>query len=175
MFNVIQKLYELKIPIFVPSIKFFLNYHDVSDCLRSEITCSKLRTSQGFKKEHFGFSMSRISTSAKYCSINQTMDENITSDLNALKSIHPYSPNIDMLEDAEAESYWLQFADFYEWPHIQYFDSYDNLKDLLHRAKWQFKSIHEEMKQELVVRKDVVMNSWCNIVREIYNAKLSRN
>ena len=119
--------------------------------------------------------MSRISTSAKYCSTEQTIDENTRSDLNALKSIHPYSPNIDMLEDAEAESYWLQFADFYEWPHIQYFDSYDNLKDLLHRAKWQFKSIHEEMKQELVVRKDVVMNSWCNIVREIYNAKLSRN
>ena len=171
----LTKLYELKIPIFVPSIKFFLNYHDVSDCSSLVKACLNLRTSQGFNKEHFGFSMSRISTSAKYCSTEQTIDENTRSDLNALKSIHPYSPNIDMLEDAEAESYWLQFADFYEWPHIQYFDSYDNLKDLLHRAKWQFKSIHEEMKQELVVRKDVVMNSWCNIVREIYNAKLSRN
>ena len=167
----LTKLYELKIPIFVPSIKFFLNYHDVSDCLKSEITCSKKRTSQGFKQEHFGFSMSRISTSAKYCSTDQAMDENIRSDLNALKSIHPYSPNIDMLEDAEAESYWLQFADFYEWPHIQYFDSYDNLKDLLHKAK--FESIHEEMKQELAVRKDVVMRNWCNIVQQIYHVKLS--
>ena len=91
--------------------------------------------------------------------------------MNALKSIHPYSPNIDILEDAEAESYWLQFADFYDWPHIQYFDSLNNLKELLRKANFQW--IHETMKQELAIRKDVVMNSWCNIVQQIYNVKLS--
>ena len=169
----LTKLYELKIPIFVPSIRFFLNYHDVSDCSSSEKACSNLRTSQGFKKEHFGFSMSRISTSAKYCSTDQTIDKDIRSDLNALKSIHPYSPNVDMLKDAEAESYWLQFADFYEWPHIQYFDSYSHLKELLRKAN--FDSIHAAMKQELVIRKDVVLNRWCNIVHQIYNAKLGHN
>ena len=76
-----------------------------------------------------------------------------------------------MSEDAEAESYWLQLADFYEWPHINYFDSYDDLKDVLLSAR--FESIHFAMKQELVIRKDIVMNQWCNIVQKIYDAKFS--
>ena len=38
------------------------------------------------------------------------------------------SPNLDLVDDSEAEMYWLQFSDFYEWPHIQLFDSLDHLK-----------------------------------------------
>ena len=167
----LTELYALTIPLFVPSIKFFLNYHEVSNCSGLDTTCSNYRTSQGFKKEHFGFSMSRISTSATYCVKNQKVEKDIRPDLNELKSIHPYSPNLDMAEDAEAESYWLQLADFYEWPHIKYFDSYDELKELLLTAR--FESIHAAMKQELVIRKDTVMNQWCNIVQKIYDAKLS--
>jgi len=169
----LTELYALTIPLFVPSIKFFLNYHEVSNCSSSDTTCSNYRTSQGFQKEHFGFSMSRISTSATYCANDQKIRKDIRLDLNDLKSIHPYSPNLDMSEDSEAESYWLQLADFYEWPHIKYFNSYDDLKELLLTAR--FKSIHAAMKQELVIRKDTVMNQWCNIVQKIYNAKLSSN
>ena len=167
----LTELYALTIPIFVPSIKFFLNYHEVSNCSSSDSMCTNYRISQGFKKEHFGFSMSRISTSATYCSKDQKIEKDMRPDSNDLKSIHPYSPNLDMSEDAEAESYWLQLADFYEWPHINYFDSYDDLKDVLLSAR--FESIHFAMKQELVIRKDIVMNQWCNIVQKIYDAKFS--
>jgi hypothetical protein len=34
-------------------------------------------------------------------------------------------PNNDLDEDAV--HYWLQFADFYQWPHIIYFESVDDL------------------------------------------------
>lgn len=36
-------------------------------------------------------------------------------------------PNNDMDEDAV--HYWLNFADFYQWPHVIYFDSVDDLVD----------------------------------------------
>ena len=169
----LTELYALTIPLFVPSIKFFLNYHEVSNCSSSDSTCTNNRISQGFKNEHFGFSMSRISTSATYCSKDQKTEKDMRPDLNDLKSIHPYSPNLDMSEDAEAESYWLQLADFYEWPHINYFDSYDDLKDMLLSVR--IESIHFAMKQELVIRKEMVMNQWCNIVQKIYDAKSSPN
>ena len=159
------ELYALSIPIFVPSIKFYLNYHDVRNCSSSDEICANLRTSQGFKDEHFGFSLSRISTSFPYCSSDQDVEKEMRPGDNELKSIHPYSPNIDMSEDAESESYWLQFADFYEWPHIQYFDSYYHLKKLLRDTN--FDSIHTSMRKELVIRKDKVMNQWCKIVQSI--------
>jgi len=34
-------------------------------------------------------------------------------------------PNNDLDEDAI--NYWLQFADFYQWPHIIYFESVEDL------------------------------------------------
>ena len=163
------ELYALGIPIFVPSLKFYLNYHDKTNCSITDKLCLKLRISQGFKNEHFGFSLSRISSSQRYCSLDEMEEKDIIPDLNDLRSIHPYSPNIDMSVDAEAESYWLQFADFYEWPHIQYFDSYDHLKKILPNT--QFESIHSAMKQELVIRQNIVLNKWCNIVQQIHGAK----
>ena len=163
------ELYALSIPIFVPSIKVYLNYHDETNCSITDKQCLKQRISQGFKNQHFGFSMTRISTSQGYCSLDEMEEKDIIPDLNDLRSIHPYSPNIDMSVDAEAESYWLQFADFYEWPNIQYFDSYDHLKKILPNT--QFGSIHSAMKQELVMRQNIVSNKWCNIVQQIHGAK----
>ena len=165
----ITEIYALSVPIFVPSIKFYLSFHDVSNCSISDKECLKIRTFQGFKEEHFGFSMSRISSSQGYCSSNEMEEKDKLPDMNDLRSIHPYSPNIDMSVDAEAESYWLQFADFYEWPHIQYFDSYDHLKKILPNT--QFESIHSVMKQELVIRQNIVLDKWCNIVQRIHGAK----
>lgn len=34
-------------------------------------------------------------------------------------SAHPYNPNAEFdVDNGEHEMYWLQFADFYDWPHI---------------------------------------------------------
>jgi hypothetical protein len=37
----------------------------------------------------------------------------------------PYDPNNDT--DEASIKYWLQYSDFYLWPHIQTFDSWDDL------------------------------------------------
>jgi hypothetical protein len=37
----------------------------------------------------------------------------------------PYDPNNEF--DEEAIKYWISFADFYVWPHIETFDSWDEL------------------------------------------------
>ena len=37
--------------------------------------------------------------------------------------------------------YWLQFSDYYEWPHIQYFDDFNELKKKLLNS--DFQSIHK--------------------------------
>ena len=39
-------------------------------------------------------------------------------------SVHPLSPEGQGLED---EQYWLQFSDFYTFPHITYFDDMEDL------------------------------------------------
>ena len=43
-------------------------------------------------------------------------------------SKHPYSPES---LDEDAKYYWLKFADFYQWPHVQFFDSIVDLDQKL--------------------------------------------
>ena len=84
---------------------------------------------------------------------------------------HQYSPNVDFAEDPEAEMYWMQMADFYEWPHIQYFNDLPHLKTLLQTSN--FSAIHHSMKTELRRRKQKVTESVCDIIHQaslqIYN------
>lgn len=145
----ITELYALTIPLFIPSLKFYLNYYDPVN-------------------RQFSIGWDRTSTNRPYCkdepNLEQKMRPNITDN-----AIHPYSPNIDFLEDSESEMYWLQFADFYEWPHIQYFDDYKHLKELLIRA--DFTEIQKLMKQELELKENKVVNLWCKVVNKIGDAK----
>eukprot|EP00956_Cyclotella_meneghiniana_P022062 scaffold41048_cov24-Cyclotella_meneghiniana.AAC.1 len=68
-----------------------------------------------------GFGLDRtITGSALYCK-NSTLKSLLSKDLS---SVHLLSPED---EDIEAEQYWLQFSDFYTFPHITYFDSMDDL------------------------------------------------
>lgn len=39
----------------------------------------------------------------------------------------PHDPNDDTASDAEAIRYWIQFSDFYLWPYIQTYDSWEDL------------------------------------------------
>ena len=140
------ELYALGIPIFAPSIKFYMNYYNP-------------------KLNFTGLGWDRTSTSHPYCSSDPKLEQKMRPELQSLKSIHPYSPNIDLSEDAESENYWLQFSDFYDWPHIQHFDDYAHLKKLLFHTN--FKAVHEAMKNELSIRKTHVINRWCDMVQNI--------
>ena len=84
-------------------------------------------------------------------------------------SSHMYSPNVEFGEDAEAEMYWLQFADFYEWPHIQLFNSLSHLKEMLKNA--DFSQIHDNMVREMSFRRSQVENGWCDVAARVSNNK----
>ena len=58
-------------------------------------------------------------------------------------STHPYSPNLQASEDIEAEYYWLQFADFFVWLHITYFDDLEDLEKKFENTN--FTAIHNLM------------------------------
>ena len=62
-------------------------------------------------------------------------------------SAHPYSPE-DRSE--EAQRYWVQFADFYQWPHITTFDTWSDLAHQLHQAN--FTDIRARMLNQNQVR-----------------------
>jgi hypothetical protein len=79
-------------------------------------------------------------------------------------SAHPFSPEDD---DEASFTYWLQFADLYQWPHIQTFDS---LPDLIAKLdKSDFDVIHTKMMEENERREARVSAQWkqiaCNIPR----------
>ena len=70
-------------------------------------------------------------------------------------SRHPHSPESNR---TEAKYYWLQFADFYQWPHITYFDSVQDLFDKLHSA--DLDDIHRLMVQENASRERKLDETW---------------
>ena len=45
----------------------------------------------------------------------------------AILGLYPKVPDPNNDMDEDAVRYWLKFADFYQWPHIIYFDSVDDL------------------------------------------------
>ena len=53
----------------------------------------------------------------------------------------PYDPNDTI--DVTSIAYWLQFADFYQFPHITYFNNWEDLFYKLEHA--DFPKIHEQM------------------------------
>ena len=63
-----------------------------------------------------------VADKGPYCK-NQRLDAQKLADKN---TVHPYSPNSDPA-DKTSEMYWLQFSDFYMWPHVQYFDNTEDL------------------------------------------------
>ena len=69
---------------------------------------------------------------------------------------HPYSPNE---LGGEAEYYWLQFGDFYQWPHITYFDDMQELERKLENA--DFELIHNLMMKEMKKKWSALKEAWC--------------
>ena len=77
-------------------------------------------------------------------------------------STHPYSPNT---QGGEAEFYWLQYGDFYQWPHITYFDDMQELERKLEEA--DFERIHILMVKEVKRKKDALLQTWCEALQGV--------
>ena len=75
---------------------------------------------------------------------------------------HPYSPNE---LGGEAEYYWLQFGDFYQWPHITYFDDMHELESKLQEA--DFQSIHNLMMKEVKRKWSALSEAWCEALQGV--------
>ncbi|CAF1535618.1 unnamed protein product [Didymodactylos carnosus] len=81
------------------------------------------------------------------------------------KSNHPYSPDIAPSENLEAFKYWIQFADFYQLPYIQTFDSWDDL--IVKLAQTNFQSVHDQMMTENLRRRTYLIKEWLKIIDQI--------
>ena len=68
-----------------------------------------------------------------------------------------------MTQDKEAELYWLQFADFFDWPFLQYFDSFQDLANKLNAAQ-DYQEIHRGMKISYETRQYETLQQWCDII-----------
>ncbi len=133
------ELYSMAVPLFIPSIKFYLARN--------------------------GMGHDRTSTTEPYCDKDPNLEAKIRPSIDLRYSTHPYSPNTEIYQDPEAEMYWMQLADFYDWPHIIHFDSYDHLKELL--LTTDLKTVSANMKEELAFRKLHSTQSWCDISKRI--------
>ena len=104
------------------------------------------------------FGPDRSSLSRFYCK-NPGLDEVMKPHP---ASTHPYSPNI---EGGEDEYYWLQLSDFYQWPHITYFDDMQELERKLEGA--DFERIHNLMVKEVERKKDALVRTWCEALQGV--------
>eukprot|EP00741_Cyanophora_paradoxa_P002856 tig00000640_g2772.t1 len=64
----------------------------------------------------------------------------------------PFNPNSEACEDFVR---WFQYADFYTWPHIQYFDSWEHLIELV--TSTDLAEVSRRMREyNAVVKRDVI-------------------
>ncbi len=70
----------------------------------------------------------------------------------------------------EAAFYWLQLADFFQWPHVTYFDNITDLDQKLEDA--DFKKIHSLMAVEVERRKKELLHTWCQALDKIETGRL---
>ena len=134
----ITELYTMGIPLFFPSMKYLQNIKPIGDdrTILARYYCA--HTGLGLK------------------------DSDMVAHPN---SIHPYSPNLQENVDKESEYYWLQLADFFQWPHLTYFDDFKDLERKLEEAN--FDGIHELMMAENKKRNETLKNNWCKIFNKI--------
>ena len=72
---------------------------------------------------------------------------------------HPFSPDA---EDYESRKYWAQFADFYKWKYITYFDSLDDLIAKLQRT--DFSTIRKKMVKYNKRRRVRILREWDKVI-----------
>ena len=137
----LTELYSLCIPLFVPSMSFIHN-------VRRTVTDDRSSLSKFY---------------CNYPELDKTMKAHPSS-------THPYSPNVNMTEDPEAESYWLQFADFFYWPHVTYFDDFKDLERKLEIAN--FSKIHDLMLDEVEHRKKELLDNLCRASKKIQSRRV---
>ena len=86
------------------------------------------------------------------------------------ESIHKYNPNDE--DDDEASQYWLKYADFYEWPLVTVFESWQDL--ITKFEKTDLKQISKKMKEFNRIKEADLLDNWCKISRQINKAQIPK-
>ena len=136
----ITEAYTMGIPIFVPTIRFLAK-------LRANLGFDSLMPDKGILQD-------------KMMPIKSELQDT---------SLHPYSPDLTFAQDPEAEVYWTQFADFYQWPYIQLFDNFEELYQLLDQCNLE--EISQNMLNEVQLKRTLVKKAWFQVVKVIKDNK----
>lgn len=76
------------------------------------------------------------------------------------ESPHEFNPNDD---SDDPYSYWLQYADYFQWPHVTVFYSID---DLAHKLRTlDLRKISEGMKHFNSIKEANMLDNWCRILK----------
>ncbi|CAF1526631.1 unnamed protein product [Adineta ricciae] len=105
--------------------------------------------------------------------IYRVIDQRTWDDVNSQPSNASIVPGVLGVEipdpnnefDRKAIRYWLQFSDFYQWPHITYFNSTDDLVEKLMHA--DLNEISRSMKIYNVKLKERLHEQWEDILRRV--------
>ena len=129
-----SELYATAVPIFVPSPLYL--------------------------RQHYGLGPDRSPISKLYCNKGAHMWSLVPKHPSVA---HAYNPSAEFEYSPEAEMYWLQFSDFYEDPHIQFFDDINDMASKLEQL--DLNSIHEAMELETEVKNIDMSSKWCEIIQ----------
>ena len=75
-------------------------------------------------------------------------------------SIHKFSPNDDSAAPLE---YWLAYADYYQWPHVTTFDTFEELIDKIKTL--DLEAVSEKMKRFNRIKEANMLDNWCRILK----------
>ena len=129
--------YAMGIPLFFPGKKLLIEFH-----LKYNLLCERTWNCIYHHKE----AKSLLPRHAESTSVIET-----------------YDPNDDV--HVEALEAWLQFADFYTWPHIVLFDSLEHLVELLKTT--DLKEVFAGMAEFSKQRQSDILHRWETILDTI--------
>jgi hypothetical protein len=75
-------------------------------------------------------------------------------------SRHMYSPNDD---SDEAFKHWMPYADYFQWPYVTVFDSYEDL--FVKLKTLDLKEISNKMKSYNKVKEADLLDNWCRVLK----------
>jgi hypothetical protein len=106
--------YRMCMPIFVPSIPLALRWHRQHDILRERV--------YGQPTPWWGWAPPTNSSAP---------DQQYRGDVNTISNAWQQWPDPNDDDDDESVAWWLQWADYYVMPHVNRFDSWEHLLELL--------------------------------------------
>lgn len=135
--------YRMGIPLFAPSLDLLVSWQ-TDHLVMDEISWNCIRGE---------------------CGSSSSIEPHPSSPHSAL-----YDPN--NLTDTASMRYWLQFSDFYQWPAVVHFESWDDLFFKL--STTNLVQVHEEMMNFNEATFRYILNEWSDVLRRSFDTHRSK-